>query len=377
MQSVELDLSVKMPDIPIEIIEEILDHLRSDKQMLKVCSLVLRSFYPRTRHYLFQFIRISDILGDSMHRLRVLARTSPHIFIHFNSAEIHSSYDPSTLRQVQLPLFLMANLTSLSIKNTSTSLKCFRTIIFGLPLLKSLILESSIFDVEDTSDLPSSSIIVNKPCLEKLHIHHLHSGLSDFLPFVFRYRDVFLESLQEFYINMYNLRGKDLSLCCDIIRAASQFRTLKSLHVLGTSNCLLTQWFDVKPLFLPLRLKSLSFDINYRALEGGTDISAMQWFLNAFPDSPQLRYLENLRIDMSVKTFDDFADEDEIWVLFAHLGSMLSLIETFWCLQLTYICDYQVTEEIKCAMLSLTLENLPSLRENDVMKISLHGTSVA
>ncbi len=27
-----------MPEIPIEIIEEILDHLRKDKQTLKVCS---------------------------------------------------------------------------------------------------------------------------------------------------------------------------------------------------------------------------------------------------------------------------------------------------------------------------------------------------
>ncbi len=53
-------------------------------------------------------------------------------------------------------------------------------------------------------------------------------GSSDFLPVALRYRSVFLESLQEFYINMYNPRRKDLSLCSDIIRAASQFRTLKS-----------------------------------------------------------------------------------------------------------------------------------------------------
>ncbi|PBK65676.1 hypothetical protein ARMSODRAFT_1022123 [Armillaria solidipes] len=367
-----------MPEIPIEIIEEILDHLHNDKQMLKVCSLVSRGFYPRTRHHLFQSIRISQILGDFMYRLRVLAHTSPHIFMHFISAEIYSSYDSSTLRQAQLPLLLIANLTSLNIKNTSTSLKCFRMIIFSLPLLKSLILESITFDVEEIVDPSSNSFLADKPSLEKLHIHHLHSGSSDFLPFALRYRSVFLESLQEFYINMYNPRRKDLSLCSDIIRAASQFRTLKSLCVLGTSNCVLTQWFNVKPLMLPRRLQSLFFDIKYRALDGGTDVSAMQWFLNAFIQghSPQLRHLENLHIDMTVKSFDDFVDEDEIWILFANLGLILSHIDTFRCFQLTYICDYHISEEIRRDMLSLTLENFPSLCEKDVVKIALHGTSV-
>ncbi|KAK0226957.1 hypothetical protein EDD85DRAFT_154305 [Armillaria nabsnona] len=230
-----------MSEIPIEIIEEILDRLRNDKQMLKVCSLVSRGFYPRIRHHLFQSIRISQILGDSMYRLGVLAHTSPHIFMHFKSAEIYSSYDPSTLRQAQLRLFLMANLTSLNIKNTSTSLEWFRTIVFGLPLLKSLILESITFDVEEiVPDLLPNSFLADKLSLEKLHIHHLHSGSSDFLPFALRYRSVFLESLQELYINTYNPRRKDRSLCSDIIRAASQFRTLKSLYVLGTSNCVCT-----------------------------------------------------------------------------------------------------------------------------------------
>ncbi|KAK0490391.1 hypothetical protein IW261DRAFT_11360 [Armillaria novae-zelandiae] len=364
-----------MPEIPIEIIEEILDHLRNDKQMLKTCSLVSRGFYPRTRHHLFQSIRISQILGDSIHRLRVLARNSPHIFLHFKSAEIYSSYEPSALRQARFPLLLMVNLTSLNIKNASTSLKCFRMIIFGLPLLKSLILESITFefDVGDLiTDPPHNSFPADKPSIEKLQIHHLHSGSSDFLSFALHYRRVFLESLQEFYINMYNPRQKDLSLCSDFIRAASRFRTLKSLCVLGSSNCLLTQWFSVKSLMLPLRLQSLFFDINYRALDGGADVSAMLWFLDAFKGhSP---HLENLYIDMTVKSFDDFVDEDEIWILFADLGLILSRVDTFRCLQLTYICDYQISEEIRRDMLSLTLENFPSLCEKDIVKIALHGT---
>ncbi len=68
-------------------------------------------------------------------------------------------------------------LTSLNIKNTSTSLKCFRMIIFGLPLLKSLMLESITFDVEEIVDPPSNSFLADKPSLEKLHVHHLHSGV--------------------------------------------------------------------------------------------------------------------------------------------------------------------------------------------------------
>ncbi|KAK0498133.1 hypothetical protein EDD18DRAFT_1350754 [Armillaria luteobubalina] len=363
-----------MPELPIEIIEEILDHLRNDKQTLKLCSLVSRGFYPRTRHHLFQSIRISQILGDSMYRLGVLARASPHIFMHFKSAEIYSSYDPSALRQVQFPLLLMANLTSLNVKNASTSLKYFRMIIFGLPLLKSLILESITFDVGEIVDPSPNSFPADVPSLEKLQIHHLHPGSSDFLRFALRYRSIFLASLEEFYINMYNPRRKDLSSCSEIIHAASQFRTLKSLHVLGTSNCHLMQWFTVKPLMLPLRLQSLFFDINYRALDGGADVSAMQWFLDAFESySP---YLENLHIDVTLKSFDDFVDEDEIWDLFADLGLILSRVDTFRCLELTYICDYQISEEIRRDMLSLTLENFPSLCEKDVLKIALHGTSV-
>ncbi len=50
--------------------------------------------------------------------------------------------------------------------------------------------------------------------------------------------------------------------------------------------------------------------------------------------SPQLRHLENLYIDMTVKSFDDFVDEDEIWILFANLGLILSRIDTFAVLQI-------------------------------------------
>ncbi|KAK0231453.1 hypothetical protein IW262DRAFT_483554 [Armillaria fumosa] len=249
-----------------------------------------------------------------MYHLRVLARTSPHIFMHFKSAEIYSSYDPSALRQAQLPLLSMANLTSLNTKNALTSLKYFRMIIFGLPLLKSLILESITFDVGAIADPPPNSFPADKPSLEKLQIHHLHSGSSDFLRFALRYRSVFLESLHEFYINMYNPRRKDLSPCSDIIRAASQFRMLKPLHMLGTSNCHLTQRFTVKPLMLPLRLQSLFFDIIYRALDGGADVSAMQWFLDAFEGhSP---HPENLYIDVTVKSFDNMKSGicSQIWV---------------------------------------------------------------
>ncbi|KAK0467749.1 uncharacterized protein EV420DRAFT_1635012 [Desarmillaria tabescens] len=77
--------SIAIPEIPVEVIEEILDNLHTDKSALKSCSLVSRPFYPRTRQYLFQHAFIYHIGQETLLRLHNLALTSPHIFQRFKS----------------------------------------------------------------------------------------------------------------------------------------------------------------------------------------------------------------------------------------------------------------------------------------------------
>lgn len=52
------DPSLKIPPIPPELTDRIIDHLYSDKQTLKACALVNKTWLPRSRYYYWRFVEL-------------------------------------------------------------------------------------------------------------------------------------------------------------------------------------------------------------------------------------------------------------------------------------------------------------------------------
>ncbi|KAK0453031.1 hypothetical protein EV421DRAFT_645581 [Armillaria borealis] len=299
-----------IPEIPVEVIEEVLDNLCNDKLTLKSCSLVSRSFYPRTRQYLFQDFFIYHINQEILPRLHDLTLTSPHIFQCPKSAKIYACYQDQTLSQVQFALSSMTNLTKLELVHTTIlSLNHLWSIISSFLRLSFLRLYGVAFKLDNDADLSLIKAPLDGPRLETLHV--LAAGSRTFLQFILlpQCRGVFIESLRDLYVNLHNPSMEDLSLWCDVIRIA---RTIESLDVRQAFECPLAQWPAVQPLILPLGLRSFSFDLHYRNSEDRTDLSAMRWFLNALSTSR----LETLKLTILVPSFEDFAEEDEMWDMF-------------------------------------------------------------
>ncbi|PBK59318.1 hypothetical protein ARMSODRAFT_802658 [Armillaria solidipes] len=74
-------------DLPLEILDAIIDELQRDKKSLLQASLACRAFYPRTRVYLFYAVTLHS--KSCCDRLRALFTLSPKLASHFKSLEIN------------------------------------------------------------------------------------------------------------------------------------------------------------------------------------------------------------------------------------------------------------------------------------------------
>ncbi|SJL18360.1 uncharacterized protein ARMOST_21948 [Armillaria ostoyae] len=74
-------------DLPLEILDAIIDELQRDKKSLLQASLACRAFYPRTRVYLFHTVTLHS--KSCCNRFRALFTLSPKLASHFKSLEIN------------------------------------------------------------------------------------------------------------------------------------------------------------------------------------------------------------------------------------------------------------------------------------------------
>lgn len=234
-----------MPEIPVEVIEEVLDNLCNDKPTLKSCSLVSRSFYPRTRQYLFQHTFIYHINQDTLPRLHDLALTSPHIFQYFKSVKLYACYQDQTLLQIQFAFSSMTNLTKLEVGHTTIlSLNLLWSIITSFSRLSFFRLYGVVFKLDEDADLSLIKDPPDGPHLETLQIFAADPNSRTFLKFILlpQCRGVFMESLRDLCINLLHPGTEDLTLCCDMVRIA---RTIESLDVRQAFECPCTCSFQV------------------------------------------------------------------------------------------------------------------------------------
>ncbi|KAK0222615.1 hypothetical protein EDD85DRAFT_261459 [Armillaria nabsnona] len=79
-------------DLPLEILDGIIDELQHDEKSLLQASLACRAFYPRTRVHLFSVFSVASPLIKSCKsncdRLRELITLSPKLALHFKSLYI-------------------------------------------------------------------------------------------------------------------------------------------------------------------------------------------------------------------------------------------------------------------------------------------------
>ncbi|KAK0222606.1 hypothetical protein EDD85DRAFT_960233 [Armillaria nabsnona] len=73
-------------DLPLEILDTIIDELREEKKTLLQVSLACRALCPRTRVHLFHFVSLSE--KSCCDRLRALIALSPELALHFTHLRI-------------------------------------------------------------------------------------------------------------------------------------------------------------------------------------------------------------------------------------------------------------------------------------------------
>ncbi|PBK71973.1 hypothetical protein ARMSODRAFT_1083295 [Armillaria solidipes] len=268
----------------------------------------------------------------------------------------------------------MTSLTDLQMTNISiTSLEWLRTLIVRLPRLKSLTIASVLVKHEEDLLVSSDSISFDGPRIERLHINYprLTTNAQSFfrsalLP---QYRSIFLEPLQELHIQMYYLDHTFVSLCRDLIQAATM---VKSLDIAGDCSNSLSPRPSIQPIILPINLQFFAVGLHFAS--NHTHLSAMRWFADALFSGP-CESVEQLHIMISFDSVSLLLRDHETWTHLRQLDRRLSAATTFHCLQITYRCHQGLTPEGKSRLLSCTLETFASLQEIGALKIKLHGDS--
>ncbi|PBK64889.1 hypothetical protein ARMSODRAFT_455119 [Armillaria solidipes] len=219
-----------MPNMPPEIIDEIIDYLSNDRRALVSCSSVCRLFYPRTRQHIFRTIYFTGRHRNPVTRFVDIVNTSPRLLscvidmrIHGNTAYL--SLDPL------LPS--MVNLTSLRIAFVSfSSGDDFHACIFKVLRLKEL----SLFCI--SSDKRNFSIKVLSPCsgpaLENIQIEGGDKNIG-LLP-SFLHTRLRMDTLK--YLELRSPTEEDVHALCEILRVARSLRHLSLVAVQST----LHQW---------------------------------------------------------------------------------------------------------------------------------------
>ncbi|KAK0205759.1 hypothetical protein DFS33DRAFT_1380842 [Desarmillaria ectypa] len=328
-------------DLPLELWDRIIDELANDTKALLACSLVSRSFYPRTRFHLFSTFRVYPVPQRHLARLVSFWDISPHIPLyihtfHFSTVFLTEPQAAGVLHHLRNVKEVYMNhvfihhfryreaieaLAALPIENLTinesefTSFNAFAFVIRCFPRLIYLdLFGASISSTADTefpwiNDLP----VCSPPRIEHLTItarsvSTRKSNTRLFSEFPFNNQPFRIDNLRTFEARCAHQ--------IDIIRIGSFLphvsRTLKNLGITRVDNGApslrqpLPWVLTVRPLTLEFS-EHLIIDVGLRV---GNYVDYLRWWISSISTARVIRSV-SIRIAMAL-TYLDKA-EDKPW----------------------------------------------------------------
>ncbi|KAK0211970.1 hypothetical protein IW262DRAFT_1412772 [Armillaria fumosa] len=309
--------------IPPELIDEIIDHLKDDKDALLMCSLVCRLFYPRTRVHLFRAISITD----SNRKVSLLYDSSSNnVHQYIQEIGLHWPtyyYDnpaPDLLLKFTTFLFSLTNLTSLSLSTINLrDASHLHTIIYPLHRLTSLALKNVFFDSEsrESHTIPDLRISVeSSPKIEAISMYgtSFHASTVDLIIHRQDLRTIYVNSLHKLCIKYPP--GEYFSSICTFLRAtADSLRRLdlyirRSLYTPG----LLSSW-PAQLDRLPLTMQTLHIAIKCHE-RWDWHVKVLRWLLDSLSGPDGAIRLETMMLTIILPydyTGSNDCLQDEDW----------------------------------------------------------------
>ncbi|KAF8522910.1 hypothetical protein BU17DRAFT_86467 [Hysterangium stoloniferum] len=173
--------STLVSPLPVELVDQIIDHLHSDIHALRSCSLVCRGWVPSARYHLFNEVKLSNTTSSAFVNL---LRRSPHIsplvqILNITQDGMLAYSVPVYLNGV-LPV-LAKSLTHLrTLRLSNLDFSCLRSaaqdaLLHQFSTIQSLSLKSVTF----SRFHDFAVFIVAHPQLQHLHLHHVWWASKD------------------------------------------------------------------------------------------------------------------------------------------------------------------------------------------------------
>ena len=137
--------TLKVPDLPPEITDRILDHLHHDLETLRKCSLVCKEWLPRSRHHAFRRVTLRG--GAKLEQLQEIIDTNPSLAhcIRELTLKIGNGIDPtSSWLTTDLPPLIkrLPPITRLEVDGEGV---CYAEAFRPFPSVRQLFLQHCIF----------------------------------------------------------------------------------------------------------------------------------------------------------------------------------------------------------------------------------------
>ncbi|PBK86339.1 hypothetical protein ARMGADRAFT_1169113 [Armillaria gallica] len=259
------------PNIPPELVDEIIDYLWDDKDALVACSFVCRLFCIRTRVHLFRSIELKHTPDDESSSQNILPYIKK-ITIRWSSDNI-SSLTPFLS---SLPNLTALHLDMIDFFNPWS----FHHLICQLRGLASIDLRHIQFHGTVLVEPTTMNLDEPFPRINKISMcgTSFHASVVELLIRRRELRAIYVDSLHELCIKYPP--GEYLSSICAFVRAASS--SLKSLDIrirrVRSGINTLSSW-PAQPDLLPLTMPTLQIEVECRRY--GWHAKVMTWLIDS------------------------------------------------------------------------------------------------
>ncbi|PBK84020.1 hypothetical protein ARMGADRAFT_1067519 [Armillaria gallica] len=283
------------PNIPPELIDEIIDYLWDNKDALFACSFVCRLFYIRTRVHLFHNIELKHTPDDEPSSQKVL----PYI------KKITIRWDSDNIPSLTPFLSSLPNLTALHLVMIDFfNPWSLHHLVCQLRGLTSIDLRHIQFHGTVLVEPTTMNLDEPSPRINKISIYgtSFHASVVELLIRRRELRAIYVDSLRELCIKYPP--GEYLSSICAFVHAAS--RSLKSLDIrirrVRSSINTLSSW-PAQPDLLPLTMPTLQIEV--QCSRYGWHARVMTWLIDSLNGANGPIMMETLTLVVVSPGFHD------------------------------------------------------------------------